>query len=279
MKKIFVFIVLVGLLTACSGASQQQVSALSTQVAELNTKIGDLPTPITPPSAEEVADEVLKLMPTQIPPAQSDEQPVVQVEPVQSSDCTGNFAAGTSTVTELVNTRAYPKIVAPDQNRQVVFPNEPCGSQPALAEYGLSWEDGDYFEDAHGDVDVPEWHYRYMTAGKIEISQLGISCIGGMDKVCAVLLINESGPTLMYRDAVVDNGFTIAGFVWDMESVDKVSLAAQRLLDQISFRTTVLVPNPGSNCSTVKACKEMDWHVVVLIDGKIVGHWTGLYKR
>ena len=57
-----------------------------------------------------------------------------------------------------------------------------------------------------------------------------------------VLVINHYGDTTMYRDDTVDNGFTVAGRVFDMSSPDKVSLVAQSLLDHFVGRMTFQCP-------------------------------------
>lgn len=183
----------------------------------------------------------------------------------------------TSTVA-IIGAIQYPPIVAPDPKRQPVFPYAPFAERPALAAYEEPFEDGDYFEAGFGDVDLPQYYYRIVTAGKIRISELGVDCTAEGNRGCALVIINHYGPTAMWRDVEVDNGFTVAGLVFDMENPEKVTLAAQALIDHVIYRMTVK-PNPGANCSTIDGCPSVEWHVVIVGDGKPVAHWNGLFRR
>jgi|GEM_PF-3025581 len=194
--------------------------------------------------------------------------------------CTGSYPVGISDVELLFlasDALDYPEILAPSPNRQVVYPDIPCGDNPALVEYGLAWEDADYFEDGHGDVDLSQYHARINTAGVIVIKQIDVNCHSTATKGCALLLINHFGPTVMFRDAEIDNGFTVSGRVWDMGEPENVTTAAQALLDLMTYRMTV--SEDGANCSVIDACEELEWHVVIIGDGEVQAHWTGLYVR
>lgn len=181
--------------------------------------------------------------------------------------------AGTS-VSEVFRAQGsleYPALTAPDASKWLVFPNE-------LVRYEAPFEDGDYFETGHGDIDLPQYYFRVITAGEIEIPQLGISCIATPEKGCAVILINHFGETVMFRNTVVDNGFTVAGLVFDMSTPEKVvTEVAQALLSHYMFRMTMT--SEGANCGTVTACESVEWHVVVVGNGKVQVHWTGLFRR
>ncbi len=171
-----------------------------------------------------------------------------------------------------------PTVTTPDPRRQKVFPDVPHQGRPALVGYERPFEDGDYFETGVGDIDLPQWYYRVITAGKIRIPQLGIDCEGSANKGCSLILINQYGLTAIWRRAEVDNGFTVAGRVFDMSTPEKVTLAAQALLDHVIYRMTVQ-PNDGANCSILDGCPSVEWHVVVIGDGKPVAHWFGLFRR
>lgn len=171
----------------------------------------------------------------------------------------------------------YPALEPPDPSRQIVFPDVPHGDRPALVEYGESWEDGDYFEDGEGDIDLPQYHHRVITAGTIRIPQLGVECVSDETTGCLVILINHFGPTAMFRDAEVDNGFTIAGRVWDMSTPQLVTLASQALLDHYAYRMTQV--EDGANCGVIKACEQVEWHVIVVGNGEVQVHWSGLFRR
>jgi hypothetical protein len=181
------------------------------------------------------------------------------------------------TVSNTGDASGYPNLLTPDYSRQPVFPDVAFGDRPALVAYESPFEDGDYFEDSKGDVDLPQFYYRVMTAGTIKIQQLGVSCVSTETKGCLVILINHFGPTSMFRNAVVDNGFTIAGRVWDMSSPELVTLAGQALVDHYVGRMTV--EPDGANCGTIDACESVEWHVVVVGNGESQAHWQGEYLR
>jgi hypothetical protein len=172
----------------------------------------------------------------------------------------------------------YPEIKTPDPSRQPEFPNTESGGQKALAEYGESFESGDYFQTGHGDVDLPQYHFRVLTAGEIELSQLGIAEKGSGGAGSLVVLVNHFGETAMFRDAKIDNGFTVAGRVWDMSQPEKVTEAAQALLDHYTGRMTKS-DNQGANCGTIDGCKAVNWHVIVVGNGEKQAHWKGHFQR
>ena len=116
-----------------------------------------------------------------------------------------------------------------------------------------------------------------MTAGRIMIDQLGVDCTASETKGCAAILINHFGPTAMFRNALVDNGFTIAGRVFDMNSPELTTLAGQALLDHYMGRMTQVAD--GANCGVISACVQVEWHVVVVGNNTLQVHWTGLYSR
>lgn len=191
---------------------------------------------------------------------------------------------GTNNVTEVLSpifkaegALSYPDLINPDPSREPVFPDVAKGERPALVAYESPYEDGDYFEDAHGDIDLPQYNYRVMTAGEIKIDQLGIDCKATDETGCLVILINHFGETAMFRDATVDNGFTIAGRVFDMSTPEQVTETGQALLDHYNGRMTE--SEDGAPCKTIGACKKTEWHVVVVGNGEAQAHWTGIYIR
>jgi len=209
---------------------------------------------------------------------ESTEEPIET--PVPKETPITEVSSGSSDIKEILrisDALDYPKIVEPDAKRQLVFPDVPNNDRPALVEYSLSWEDGDYFEDSKGDVDLPEWHYRVMTAGVINIPGI-VNCQGDDEKGCLVILINHFGKTKMWRGAEIDNGFTVTGRVWDMSTPNLVTLSGQALLDHYVMRMTIQ-DNPGANCSTIDGCKTVEWHVIVIGNGEAQVHWTGLFFR
>jgi hypothetical protein len=172
----------------------------------------------------------------------------------------------------------YPEIIKPNPSQQVVFPNVEHNGKEPLVEYGESFESGDYFQTGEGDIDLPQYHYRVMTAGEVNIEGLGVECEGNENTGCLVILVNHFGETAMFRDAKVDNGFTVAGRVWDMSTPEKVTEASQALLNHYTGRM-IESDNQGANCGTIDGCEKINWHVVVVGNGQKQAHWAGFYKR
>lgn len=173
-------------------------------------------------------------------------------------------------VTQVPESLAYPAIQNPEPSKQLTFPDK-------LVAYEAPFEDGDYFEDGEGDIDVPQYHYRVMTAGTINIRELGVSCEGGERQGCLVILVNHFGTTAMFRDAEVDNGFTVAGRVFDMSTPQKTTQAGQALLDHYAGRMTN--SEDGANCGVIDACESVEWHVVIIGNGVLQSHSSGVYTR
>jgi len=173
-------------------------------------------------------------------------------------------------VTQVPESLAYPAIQHPEPSRQFGFPNE-------LVAYESPFEDGDYFEDGQGDIDVSQYYYRVMTAGTIIIEELGVTCEATDSQGCLVIIVNHFGPTAMFRNAQVDNGFTVAGRVFDMATPEKTIRAGQALLDHYAGRMTA--SEDGANCGTIDACESVDWHFVVIGNGQLQSHSSGVYTR
>ncbi len=225
------------------------------------------PTATQPPTVPPTAETQLPtptLPPTGTPTPTSPTAQPTAAEPTQVG--TGNV----ETVFKAKDAFGYPLLQVPNPERQPEFPY-------GLAEYLTSWESNDYFHNNVVDVDVPQWSYRMITSGRIVIDKLGINCEGDEITACGVVIINHFGPTAYWEDAVVDSGFTVVGLVFDMETPEKVSLAAQALLDHQTYRVTI--SPDGSNCGTRDACQKFEWHVVVIGNGEPQVHWTGVYFR
>lgn len=170
----------------------------------------------------------------------------------------------------------YPSLVNPDPLREPVFPNVPKGDRKPLMAYETPFEDGDYFEDGNGDVDVPQYYYRVMTAGEIKVPELGIDLNSNDTTGALSIVINHFGETAMFRDAKVDNGFTVAGRVFDMSSPKKVTEAAQALLDHYIGRMTN--SEDGANCGTIAACDGVQWNVSIVGNNALQTAFQGMYK-
>ncbi len=195
----------------------------------------------------------------------------------QENQGTNNLTGTVDAIFKAEGALAYPDIMNPDPLREPLFPNVPKGERPALAAYESPFEDGDYFEDAHGDIDLPQYYFRTMTAGEIKIDELGIDCKATDERGCLVVLVNNFGETAIFRDEIVDNGHTDAGRIFDMSTPEQVTEVSQALLDHKIGRMTE--SEDGANCGTIGACKEVEWHVVVVGNGEAQAHWTGIYAR
>lgn len=260
---VLLFVGIILILTCCAGVASAAYWLGTTQMVAEKPPVAQV---TEEPGAQETEQPVLDT-PTQ--PAAVANTPVVQA-PSGSSDVQEIFRSG--------DALAYPVLIPPDASRQPVFPDVPYGNRPALARYETPFEDGDYFETGKGDVDLPQYYFRVMTAGTVEISQLGVNCVATPTKGCAVILVNHFGETAMFRNAEVDNGFTIAGLVFDMSTPEKTVLAAQALIDHYVLRMTVN-PNDGANCSVITGCESVEWHVLIIGNGEVQTHWTGLFRR
>lgn len=207
----------------------------------------------------------------------------VNVEPTfaaqNAADCAGDAKGGVKD--PIVETfrapesLAYPSIIAPDPSRMKVFPDVPTEGHKALVAYESPYEDGDYFEDCHGDVDLPQFNYRVITAGHVKIPELDIDVTGDDDTGVAVILINHFGETAMFRNSEADNGFTIAGRVFDMSKPEQVTEAGQGLLDHYMGRMTE--SEDGANCGVIEACNDVKYVVAVVGNGELQAKWEGTY--
>lgn len=187
---------------------------------------------------------------------------------------------------------AYPQMLPADPNRSgEKFPDSnpvAYGHYPRVG-YDVSFQNGDYFEDCFGDTDVPQYYWRVETTGYFWIPESkktpdgGISCMADEHKGCALIIINHFGPTMKINGVYDDNGFTVAGPVWDMSSPDKVTAAAQDLVDHYVYRMIYADGkqnrNDGTNCGVIEGCNSVEWHVVVYGNGILQKHWSGLFTQ
>lgn len=184
---------------------------------------------------------------------------------------------------------AYPDMVAADPNRSgKLFPDTNIYGHAPRVGYDVSFQNGDYFEDCFGDTDVPQFYWRVETTGYFWIPKSGntpedIVCMASEKKGCALIYVNHFGPTMKINGVYDDNGFTVAGRVWDMSTPDKVTAAAQDLVDHYVYRMifgdNVATWNEGTNCGSIEGCNSVEWHVVLYGNGKLQKHWAGLWSR
>ncbi len=222
-----------------------------------------------------------------------------------SSGTTGNqpdwlgsqckLAPSISAVSEKIKTSftasdslAYPDMIAVDPGRSGPrFPDTDEYGHPPRVAYEQSSEDANYFEDCFGDMDVPQFYYRVNTAGyfwipKSDDTGEDIVCMAEEHKGCALITINHFGPTMKLNGVFVDNGFTYFGRVFNMETPQMVTDAAQDLTDHVNYRmiygdSPQTGFNDGTNCGDINGCTDVEWHVVVYGNGTLQKHWTGLY--
>lgn len=280
--------------------SESTQQAQETIIAEQNQKMGEMMTQMAQPPATP--------LPTVTPlPPEPTEEPTEIVVPLDEggsgtvdaadqgadgendqadqalvdSECSDpSVPVGTSTVVEVYrapDALNYPMILGPDVSAQILFPDVPCGDQPPLMAYESPFEDGDYCPSVVCDFDVPQYYWRVFTAGKIVVDDFGVDCIATAVKGCGLIVINHFGPTSMWRDATIDNGFTVAGRVFDMSSPDLVTLVSQVALNHVTYRMTLI--EDGANCSVITACQQFEWHIVIVGNGEMMVHWFGIYTR
>ncbi len=238
------------------------------------------PTPTQVPTQPPTPTAIPPAQPPTVPPTAT-QPPTATLPPTAMPTAAEPTQVGTGNVETVFKAKDaldYPLLQVPNPERQPAFPDVAYGDRPALVSYESPFEDGDYFEDGHGDIDVPQYYYRVITAGTIKVSQLGVDCTATETKGCGLVIINHFGSTAMFRESVVDNGFTVAGLVFDMSTPEKVSLVAQALIDHYALRMTNN-PNEGANCGVRTGCEQWEWHVVVIGNGEPQVHWTGVYFR
>lgn len=195
----------------------------------------------------------------------------------KSTTSTVTLPTATVSATSFNDSLIYNDLLAPNPDREPVFPNVPKGDRKALVAYEQPFEDGDYCEDNQCDVDIPQYYYRVLTAGQITIPQANINCLSDDETGCLTIFINHFGNTLILRNVNIDNGFTVAGRIFDMSEPKMVSSVAQALLDHYVGRMTQ--NQDGANCGTINACKAVQWHVIVFGNGKVQTQLQGVYTR
>ncbi len=255
------------------GRIQDQIDDLSDQIEQMATTT--VATTTTTEAVEQDEPTTTEASTTTLAPTTTEATTTTQVQEFNS--ILGNLEVGNFEEFRAEGSLDYPSLVYPDPSREPVFPDVPKGDRPALVAYETPYEDGDYFEDSHGDIDVPQYNYRVITAGRIKIPQLGIDCQATREKGCAVILINHFGDTVMFRDAESDNGFTITGRIFDMSTPDKVTTTGQALLDHYMGRMTE--SEDGANCSTIDACQSVEYYVAVVGGGQLQSLTGGIYSR
>ncbi len=251
---------------------EDKVDTLATSVADLVEKFGSTsepPTETTSPPEETTAPPAETTAP---PEGDGGDENGPDSDGVPSGDATMVFRnTKTSEGMDLPD-----NISRPDPSRQEVFPDVPHKGRPALVAYESPFEDGDFCDSLPCNVDISQFYYRVMTAGRVTIPGLDVDCVASDTRGCLVVVINWFGETAMYRHALIDHGFTIAGRVWDMSTPNKVTLAGQALLDHYAGRMTA--SQDGANCGTIEACNSTEWHLVVIGNGAVQGHWSGVYS-
>jgi len=260
------------LLTACGGSSEATRAAPTQDINAIVQSAVSTALAAAQPSSTLFQPDPTATPETVEPIAIATEIPAMEVPAAKNP--------GNSDVSEVYRASGaldYPKVEPPNASRQLVFPDVPSGDRPALVAYESPFEDGDFCDNTPCNMDVPQFYYRVMTAGQVTIPDLGVDCVATETKGCAVIMINHFGPTAMYRGNTIDHGFTIAGRVWDMGTPEKVTLAAQALLDHYMLRMTGV--EDGANCGTIDACQSVEWHVVVVGNDEVQVHWTGIFRR
>lgn len=112
------------------------------------------------------------------------------------------------------------------------------------------------------DIVVGARHYRLIT-GDYDIKGID-TCLSDGRTGCALLIINVGESTVVYRQQMVDAGFTVTGRYWNGDKLDQaiwavMSHAAYNMLNLSNDKT-----NMGANCGNPEGCKKVRLTFVVV---------------
>lgn len=287
MKKIFVVLVLMGLLlTACNAV----------KVAE--------PTPDIEKTVQAAVDKALALQPTAGPKLAQNAPPLltpvvgasdkqVATEAVDVTISNGWEINELDLKEDPIVAAWLPKVKEPSPELWPTFPNV---ANPKVSDFNVA--DGvEYGQDDSPfceykqtcDWVVPAWHYRLISGDyKFVSPAFSYSCQnveGQARKGCLIVLFNVMNETHTWRDQSVDNGFTVMGRYWNGDKLDwavwgLTSHASANMLNLATMRdpTTGNVLNAGGNSANAgancgvqpDACGTIDVMVIVHAGDRIL---------
>ena len=160
------------------------------------------------------------------------------------------------------------------------FPNVDFKPYNFLAKDGLEYgmAESAYCQRSQTcDINVPAMHYRLVTG---DYSIKGIdSCQGEVTKAgCGIMLVNVGNVTAMFRESMVDYGFTVAGRYWNGETLP---IAIRALLSHVAHNMTNQESkvNQGANCSVSDGCQSVRLTFVVISGNEMLLKGTTLVSK
>lgn len=170
------------------------------------------------------------------------------------------------------------KFQNPDPKIWKVFPNVDNDVYKATdgVEYGMA--ESIYCQQGlKCDVIVAARHYRLITGDYDTV--FGKCAYGNNGAGCALLIVNVGDQTVVWRDQMVDAGFTVTGRYWNGGKLDQAiwavgSHAAYNMLNLSSDKT-----NAGANCSSPAGCPKVKVTFVVVSGKEILMKGETLISR
>ncbi len=286
--KILIFVLLAGLLAACSSkqvpdvvatarAEATQIYAEATATAIIAEAKGVIPNdPLVTPTTSTAATVTLPTEAVTVKTSVNESWEISEIDlkndPVVAAWLT--------------------RVKEPAPELWPTFPNVANPKVPEFqvtngVEYG---EDDSPFCEYKQTCDwvVPAWHYR-LISGDYKFTSPSFSYLcqnveGQPHKGCLVILFNVMNETYTWRDQSVDNGFTVMGRYWNGDKLDwavwgLTSHAVANMLNYPTIRNSVTgdvlnagsAINAGANCGIQpNACGIVDVMVIVHAGDRIL---------
>lgn len=128
------------------------------------------------------------------------------------------------------------------------------------------------------DVNVPAMHYRLVT-GEYDIPGVdtGTDVSGGVVGH-GIMLINVGNVTAMFRNSMVDYGFTVEGRYWNG---DAMPVTVRALLSHTAYNmlNQAGAVNPGANCSIPGGCTSVRLVFVILSGNEVLMKGVSFVSR
>ncbi len=205
---------------------------------------------------------------------------------------------GTWTINETANIDDDPivrdwltRLQDPNPSNWETFPNIPNPEVPEFrvvngdqvpdgAEYGVA-NVPFCQQDMRCDFVVPANHYRLITA---DYEFQGMRCVNNdanQRRGCLLLLINVGGETMIWRNQIADNGFSVPGRYWNGDALEWATwgLVSHASANMLGMPTTGLEgeilnagdgTNAGTNCGVPEGCPSVDATIVVHAGDRIL---------
>lgn len=118
------------------------------------------------------------------------------------------------------------------------------------------------------DVNVPAMHYRLIT-GDYNIQGIDECSFDKDGAGCGIALFNVGDVTAMYRESMVDYGFTVEGRYWNGDAMPTTirALMSNTAYNMLNMSGEV---NPGANCSSPNGCPRVKLTFVVISGNQLL---------